>query len=375
MSDSRKTMPDVSVAQLEAYLQQKQWFADGEIRRIATIWHQSEQEDAEVVLPLPYARDISLRLHDAISALAVYEKREAFKVLADIKRIFSNVITVRVIHADTKEGTIPIADGVLLISKAKDLLTAAAQSLYAKRKHFTGPTPKGARAYLETLLLGQTEIGSYVVNVIAPSQDNPVIEQTDAEEVLPLAEAITASLVTGLEALERASILYEKQENLKAFDDAVLSGASANLCDALLGFSGVNRNRRFEITVTAAAGKLFESEAKKFEFDEKAVEVLIKASGYYKDDYVLQQRRLTGFITDLSQVPGKTGGKITVYSMFSDVQRKVRMELTDDDYHMAILAHDNKQMVRVEGDVHVKSKSAQLLNPLNFGVINEEDLF
>lgn len=375
MSNSQQTVPDVSVAQLEAYLQQKQWFADGEIRKIATIWHQAEHEDAEVVLPLPDARDFSLRIRDAVSALAVYERREAFQVLADIKRLFSNVITVRVIHADTKEGTIPIADGVLLISKAKDLLTAAAQSLYAKRKHFTGPTPKDAKAYLETLLLGQTEIGSYVVNVIAPSQDNAFIEHTDAEEVVPLAKAITSSLVTGLEALGRASIVYEEQENLKAFDEAVLSGASANLCDALLGFSGVKRNRRFEITVSAAAGPLFESEPKKFEFDERTVEVLTKASGYYKDDYILEQRRLTGFITDLSQVPGKAGGKITVHSTLGDVQRKVRMELTDDDYHMAVLAHDNKQMVRVEGDVHVKSKTAELLNPLNFGVIKEEDLF
>jgi hypothetical protein len=51
------------------------------------------------------------------------------------------------------------------------------------------------------------------------------------------------NLVTGLEALAKASTAYEKPGGLRAFDDAVLSGASANLCDALLGFSGEKHNR------------------------------------------------------------------------------------------------------------------------------------
>lgn len=38
------------------------------------------------------------------------------------------------------------------------------------------------------------------------------------------------------------------------------------------------------------------------------------------------------------------------------------------------MAHDNSKMVRIEGDVHIKSKSAQLLNPKNFGIIEIEDL-
>ena len=41
---------------------------------------------------------------------------------------------------------------------------------------------------------------------------------------------------------------------------------------------------------------------------------------------------------------------------------------------MAVIAHDESKMVRVDGDVHIKSKSAQLLNPRNFGVIEPDDL-
>jgi quinolinate synthase len=56
-------------------------------------------------------------------------------------------------------------------------------------------------------------------------------------------------------------------------------------------------------------------------------------------------------------------------------ERQVKIELTGDDYHLAVLAHDNREMVQVFGDVHVKSKSAWMLNPTKFGVIAEDDLF
>lgn len=370
--------PSVSVEQLQAYLQSKQWFEDGKIRSVATIWHRHQDADAEVVLPFTSAKDFRQRVYDALTAVASFEKREISDVISNVKRLFSNVITVRVVHSDTKDGTIPISDGVLLISKAKDMVSAAAQAVYAKRKQFFGATPKEARNYLDTLLLGQTEIGSYVINVIAPNQANLVLDQP-AEDLtnvgaVGLGQAITFSLVTGLEALEKASAKYEVSGELKVFDAAVLSGASANLCDALLGFSGEKRNRTFELTVITAAGPMFENEPRKFKFEGKQVEVLEKVSGYYKDDYVLLDRTLTGYITKLVRPRDETAGTIALDSFLGDVDRKIRVELTGDDYHLAVIAHDKGQMVRVRGDVHIKPKTAELLNPKNFGVIEMEDL-
>lgn len=368
----------VSVEQLQAYLQSKQWFEDGQIRSVATIWHRHQDENAEVVLPSTYAKDFQQRVRDALIALASFENREVFDVIGDVKRLFSNIITVRVIHADTEDGTIPINDGVLLISKAKDMLSAAAQAVYTKRRHFSGPAPKDARDCLDTLLLGQTEIGSYVVNVIVPNQTNFVVDQIVAgqatADAVSLSQAITWNLVTGLDALAKASMSYVNTGDLKVFDEAVLSGASANLCDALIGFSGEKHNRTFEITVTAAACPMFENESRKFEFDGNHVEVLEQVSGYYKDDYVLPGRVLTGYITKLVRPKDETAGTITLDSIIGDVERKVRVELTGDDYHLAVIAHDQGKLVRVQGDVHIKPKAAELLNPNRFGVIEMEDL-
>lgn len=363
---------DVSVEQVQAYLQSKEWFLDGKIRSVATIWHRHQDEVAEVVLPFSHVKDFRQRIRDALSAIASFENRTSSDVLSDVKRLFANVIAIRVVAEDTDGGTIPINDGVLLIAKAKDLLSAAARSLYAKRKQFTRGAPKEAKEYLDTLLLGQTEVGSYVVNVIAPAHAAPVTGELATD--IPLAQAITASLVAGLGALEKASTTYDEHGDLRVFDEAVLAGASSNMCDALLGFSGERRNRAFEITVTAASGPLFETKPSKFVFGGKHVGALEKATNYYKGDYVLPQRTLFGHITKLSRPKDETSRTITIDAQVSDVERKVQVELSGDEYHMAVIAHDESKMVRVDGDVHIKSKSAQLLNPSNFGVIEPDDL-
>jgi len=163
--------------------------------------------------------------------------------------------------------------------------------------------------------------------------------------------------------------------DLKAFDDAILSGASANMCDALLGFSGEKHNRTFEITISAAPGPLFAIEPKKFKFESNHVELLEKAASYYKDDYILPQRTLMGYIRKLSRPKDKTSGTITLQAQVGDVERNVQVELSGDDYHLAVLAHDSSEPVKVNGDVHIKSKRSRLLNPTNFGVVRMDDFF
>ncbi|KAI1698529.1 hypothetical protein Ddc_19046 [Ditylenchus destructor] len=113
-------------------------------------------------------KDFEQRISDALNSIAEQEQRPVSEVLVDVRRAFADLIAVRVIHDDTSEGTIPINDGVLLVARARDMLKSAALALYAKRRQFSGHPTDEAKAYLDSLLLGQTEVGSYVINVFAP---------------------------------------------------------------------------------------------------------------------------------------------------------------------------------------------------------------
>ncbi len=363
----------ITSEQLRSYLESKGWFEDGKIKSVATIWHRHDDLDAEVVLPFPSAKDHTQRLKEAIAAIAAVENRIAQQVEDDARRISANVVSVRVIHPDTRDGTIPINDGVLLIENVKELLLSAAQSLRAKRKQFIGKAAADAKAYIDTLLLGQTEVGSYVVNVIAPVNENPEPENQTAESV-PHAQAVTQSLVAGLDALEKASTEFEENQNLAVFDRAILSGASANMCDALLGLSGLHRNRSIEIKIAFQMGLLFETKPRTFAFGANQLEILIKASGYYKEDYVLENRKITGFVKKLSRPLGERLGTVTIQCKVDDIDRLVNVDLDGDEYHNAVRAHDQQLYVRLHGDIHIMSRSARLLRPRDFLVLDQPNL-
>jgi hypothetical protein len=372
---SARPIADVGVGQVEEYLHQRNWSLDSTVGNVSTIWHRPDADDAEVVLPLSRkVRDFEARLQEALSALASYEKRAVADVVGDIVGFSANVIIVRVKGADTSTGTIPIEDGVLLIKKAKELLYAASMSAYAKRRHFRGAPPKEARTYMDSLLLGQTEVGSYVVNVIAPL-DSTVVSIDGKESKAQLSEIVAHSLIGGLEALAEAAESFSGTSDLIVFERAVARGASANMCDALLGFSGKNRDRDFEVKVSSPSGPMFGRDARVFAFDATHVDALEKASGFYKNDYVLPDREIVGFVKHLHRAKGDEAGKITVEAQVGDTERSVQIQLGPEDYHQSVVAHDKKALVQCRGDVHVKNRTTRLLNPTFFRIVELPSLF
>ncbi|MBX9399935.1 hypothetical protein K4L06_01320 [Lysobacter sp. BMK333-48F3] len=366
---NNRPLPRVSADQIQTYLQMKNWVSDGAIGRVATVWHRNDSYDAEVVLPLSLkVKDYDQRLKDALVSLAAYEQREIIDVADDIVGAAVNLVAVRVIGQDTSDGSIPIDDGVLLIRKAKELFYAAAMAVYSKRRQFSGVPPKDAKEYMDSLLLGQTEIGSYVVKIIAPIHPIPA-SSDEGHSDSSLTELVAHSLVAGLSALTEASGRYQLSNDLGTFERAVALGASANMCDALLGFSGKDRTRGFEIKVSAPSGPLFVRDTKTFSFGSSDVETLELASSYYKNDYVLLNREIMGSVKHLHRPQVDEVGTITVQTVVGESERSVQIQLGPEDYHLGVLAHDRKLIVRCRGDVHVKSRTARLLNPRDFEIV------
>lgn len=362
------SLAEVTIQKIEAYLLSRSWIKDAEIRTVATVWHRLDSIDAEIVLPISTSvKDYDQRLYDAIRMLSLYEKRSISDLINDLARYFSNLIAVRVIGSDTDSGTIPISDGVLLFIKAKELLYSAAMSMYAKKKQFSGALPKDSKSYIDSLLLGQTEIGSYVINIIAPVQFQAI--NLNVVDEYPFAEAVTHNLLTSIAALVEASNMYKRNRDLTVFETAIAKGASSNMCDALIGFSGEERRRDFEVRICSAAGQMFSGETRVFSFVAADIEILQKASGYYKDDYILPDREVCGFVKKLHRPKGEESGTITIESMVGETERSVQIQLEKDDYHEAVVAHDTTTLVKCLGDIQIKSRSAKLLNPTDFRIV------
>lgn len=361
----------VSLSSLESYLSIKGWISDGEISDHAIIWHRPENEnfEHEVIQPKsPEIKGFYQRIIDAIAAIADFEKRDSFYILKDIESLFSDSVKIRVVHSDVSEGTIPINDGVLLIEKSRDLLAASTLSTFTKKSYFSGQRSEAVQNFIKQLRLGQTEVGSFIVNIYAPiiSPDNIQLDDNS----MSITRAVTNNLSRSLLALSAVINKYQNTQDIFEFESIISKGVSANLCDALIGLSGEQKNRSFSISIALASSESDLQELpKKFNFFPEQISSLEYASAFYKGNYIIKSYSLYGLVNKLKHLPNDNFGEVSVRSVVRGVEKNISLQLSIEDYWKAFHAHKNQQYVSCEGALHVSSKSAKLIDYSSFVVV------
>lgn len=362
--------------QLAAYLALTGWVEDGSLGGLATVWHRLDEEsagDAEVVVPtLENVADALNLIDDALIALAQFQSRSVVEVVESIFDTGADIVRVRVVHSDVEGGSIPVDDGVLLNQNARDLLLSAANSSVARKKMFLGGRPDIANTYMKSVRLGQTSIGSYVVNLIVPIQPT-----TNELENRPFSRVVTENLNGALTALQAAAAEFKASADLAVFDRTIDKGVSANMCEALIGMSGVHQSRKLSVSVVASpliASSIVPSTS--IEFDSETFPAIQAAVEYFKDNYVLTNRTIRGYVKRLDRIHGEIAGTVAITTvLFGKNEKNVSVELSAEDYAEAIKAHEQNLLVEIHGDIHVTPRTATMLNPTGFRVFNSGDLF
>lgn len=368
---------EISLDLLSDYLLSKGWENDGRIGETAIVWHRPEEHffDFEILHPInKKSLDYFQRLAEVLSILSRFEKRQPFEVFNEIINFNFDVVRIRVENTDVEGGSIPLDDGVLLFEKAKELLVSSTLSTFTKKSFFSGSRSNIVQDFLNTLRFGQTEHGSYVVNVIAPVSNLPGNELPETES--SITRAVSNNLANSLTAITRALDKYETTQNLIAFDEAVLDGVSANLCDALIGISGVNENRDIEVSINLAPAEKDNQESiKKHRFTSEKIPVLKTASNFYKGNYTLSDYNAIGLVVRLDHKPEEELGSIRINCNVNGVAKNISVQLILDQYWEAVRAHEDDIYISINGNLCVTPRSANLLEPKDFKVLGKYDLF
>lgn len=363
-----RLIADITPKNLTSYLLKNQWLNDGAIEGKACVWHRPEKENYnfEVIQPT----DLELRnfrqiMQEAVDSIAEFEKRSTHEVADDILNFFSDLVKVRVIHHDVEKGTIPLDDGVLLIEKSKDLLIASTLSTFKKKKYFSGSRSTDVQEFVSKLRLGQTDTGSFIINLISPiDTDHSNQEFIDKTS---LTRSVITNLSKSLKAVHKAIDSYINDENTHHLDHAVREGVSANLCDALIGLSGSLKSRRIEISIKLAG---FEENNQGIPlthyFDPKSISALEFASDYYKGSFKIESYTAAGLVTKMKHIQDDEFGEITVKSLVYGANKNISIQLNMDDYWDAVHAHESGSIVTCSGKLIVTPKTATLIDPVNF---------
>jgi hypothetical protein len=131
------------------------------------VWHRGEE--LEVLLPKSdRLRDYKTRVCEIIDVLELSEHRDRQQILNDLLLQPTDLIKIRIDSPDIIGGTIPIDEVVRLYEATSKIMKFVASATIEPRSVYRGGMFAEVREYLHKLRVGETEQGSYIINVLSP---------------------------------------------------------------------------------------------------------------------------------------------------------------------------------------------------------------
>ena len=281
-----------------------------------------------------------------------------------------DVIRVRV---DGEDNTVDINSGTSLVSGARDMLLAAACSLNNPRPLYRAGANREAVDFVNQVRLGQTEPGSFVVTLLPPMIAPPTqkLLTPDMGDINPpVARRVTRRLYDALVATRKA-LESTMGGDTEAFTDAIVSGASANLCDALAQMT--EPFHELEVRVTWARTRPVSTSRSTVRFNRDDTPVLSEAARGFRNREPIPDVHLPCSVQKLQRDDGETDGTVTLRTAIKDKIQSVTAVLSQSDYNRAIDAHKGKVPIIATGDLDRFRQRWRLLNPRIVAVITDED--
>lgn len=342
-----------------ALLRHFDWAPTSKVPGKYEVWTTTGSE-MEVLVPLdPQRGDFNLLLDRALKALSHTHGGEVSSVhnLLALRRAGNLDSTQWKKQTPVSAGLISWVDGESLFKAAEDSLIASAKATHEKRIQHGKSSAYIARKFLESTLMGQTEIGSFVITAHTPAGAR--FHMTKRSETRSAADWRNAEMVTGreilatlersLEAVRSGLDEYRSSPNIEGFVPLVEDGVSFELVRSLKeltdgGDAAVSIERfsdeadraprRVEIAFDAVESAVLERVADKFV--EAKPPMAVRVSG----EVSLLDNSTTSPV-HLVRLDIKSGSQV----------KRARVRLTPEQYELAVQAHAQHSWLKVAGQL------------------------
>jgi hypothetical protein len=383
----RKALASRSPSELALYLRAHNWVL-GEHDNTTAVWTKSvDGEDFEALQPLESTfRDYALRVRDIIQVAAVVEQQSELDVLHNISNISTDIHSIRTFPAGGGPGTIGLDDGVAAFESLRNMIVAAAYSVSATQPRAVQPARKPTEVlkYLRDVRIGPTSEGSFVLTVLTAVPPRLTLGQDslfDGENSAALEPAEPYERRVSLRIYDAAQAAHDaandalvKPDGLESFTKAVRRGISANFCEALVGLGGEAGNP-FEISLALAPSRpLARKPLTPIRFRRDHLPVLAAAAQELRERTADEGVQVVGNVVRLHR-EGSGLGEIGIAGNVEgdDRLRRVWIDLSTDDYALAVRAHEEMLSVSVRGDLVRRGTRNYLAGPTAFRLLPEGD--
>ena len=369
----QQALRSVGPYQLAAYLHAQGWKEVERTEGLRAVWGLAQDgEKYELLVPLAHdLRDYALRMAEVLETLETVEERSQPELLRAIETTSSDIIRIVAEGEDGGEFSVPIDAGVSLVANARELVLAAACAAVKPRPVFPTRKPNEATEYLKKVRLGQTERGSFVLNIESPVSPSLQSALPGFPEEEPFERKVTLTLMRALAAAREAAGKGISQGNIEPFTTAVEKGVSANLCDAIVGLHEGAHVRALAISVHWATARAPERHAV-VTFTRDVIPVLGEASRLFRASSAREEFELEGVPVKLAREGDQKEGTVTVAAVVDGALRKVRITLPEAEYERAVAAHADRTTISCEGELVRDGRMLTLQNPRAFTVEQDE---
>ncbi len=270
-------------------------------------------------------------------------------------------------------GWIRWSEGETLIESARKLLLVGAKGARERRKYFGNRYGQFANRFLDEVMMGQTEVGSYVVRAYVPvDRAIPMRSSKDAEEGIHFvgqdalsSREVSETVVDTLNAVTEAVAHYRQYNSMSAF----LSPELGISYEAVLAVKRIAENADYAgITVAWDPAEAHIQYEQEFTFQASAVPVLERAAS----ELIIEEPARTavgrGTVHLLTQAHHGGPGVIGVTTIDGIPARKLRVHLDADDYQRALEAHGAGQLLTVRGTLEREHNLSHLYGASVTGV-------
>jgi hypothetical protein len=344
-----------------------------------TLWTSHEDAFQLFVPKSTKMRGYTKYIEDVLTALSAAEDRSQAQITLEISTSDADIQYVRT-DAEADPGTTPIDDGVKAFESLRQWVLSCAVFASSELPRLVQPSRKPVQAleFMRAVRLGPTLEGSYVFTVCIPVP--PLIGQTAIEmddprhhvATQPFERRVSLSLRDATrEALDAASDVIQRREDMEAFTRRAERGVSANICEALAGFSS-NTSRDVEIDFSWALSRPVEPSAPLVVSRDQRT-VLREAAQELRAQAPEEDVTVVGAVVRLHRDSACGPGEVSVAGIveggLNDRLRRVWFSLAEEDYSRATVAHESGATVSVTGSLIRRETRFELRSPSNFNVL------
>lgn len=349
------------------------WVNDGTYNEVFSVWHRRAAAEFDYEAILPITRNIKKyeqTMQNALGNICEYYKKSIDDLIDEYNKKYLDKLKFQIKSDASNEGIIPLNEGVRLIDNSKELLVSSFLASAKKKKNYIGQRPDTINDLIEKVEMGQTEEGSYIINLYIPNNyyidgSVPLIEEESlSRKSISILELASSTIIQKISE-------YQTNNDLSIFDDAVSSGVSSNMCYAINEMTA-NGKSDLNIQIEKNNGLMTESIISNIHFDHSIIPIVKIIADYYRKDLVEDDYELRGIVTKLHQEPDDIRGEISVSAIIDDKLKHVKMQLDARQYLIAIQAHKTHIEIICRGKL-IQRDRITILSDITSILLSEEN--